>query len=639
MYRYKRMPKKLTQTEFITRAKATWGEHYDLGRVQYVKSTEKIEVGCRKHGVFRITANDFLDGHGCKKCANEAKSIKYRTTQQEFIEKVKKVHGDKYDLSMAVYGKSNKEKVKIICEQHGIFQIIAHDLLGGHGCPTCAGVAKLTPDVFLERAKKVHGNKYDLSKMVYNRRDEKIVVLCPVHGEFSIVPSNFINQAHGCPQCGVEKRVNKRRMTQEQFMQKAYDVHGNRYILDRVCYKSSHEKIEIICKQHGAWESMPYAFLDGHGCPKCAVSKRSNEKRLTQEEFILRAKSICGDNYSLHNVKYKSAKEKIEIICRHHGPWMVRPYDFCTGHGCPRCARTGPSKGENEVVDFIESLGFNPLRSDRTILQPKELDIYIPEKKLAVEFNGCYFHSDQMKSKKYHYEKYKQCKEQGIRLIQIMDMIWETRQEQVKSLICNALGMTEGRKIDARKCEIQEVKVAELRDFFDQYHIQGHVHTAKLSLVLVYDDEIVAAMTFGKGTNQRGKAREGKEAIWTLSRYATSCLVRGGFQRLLKHGREIIQDTIVSYSMNDYFSGDVYTKSGFQIAGEVAPDYQVYHQRCGLKPKSYWQRRNIPKRLEEIGLEDTFNPETDERTEWQIEDEVGAIRIWDSGKTRWILED
>ena len=89
--------------------------------------------------------------------------------------------------------------------------------------------------------------------------------------------------------------------------------------------------------------------------------------------------------------------------------------------------------------------------------------------------------------------------------------------------------------------------------------------------------------------------------------------------------------------MNDYFQGGSYEKAGFVREEEVGPDYQVYHPKSGLRHKSHWQRRNIPVRLAEIGWEGSFDPETDSRTEWQLEDEVGAVRVWDSGKIRWRL--
>lgn len=633
------MPKKLTQAEFITRAKATWGERYDFSRVNYINSKEKVEVLCPHHGSFWITPNDFLNAHGCRLCGNETKANKLRSSQQEFLHKATNIWGNRYDLTRVKYlGK--EAKVEVICQIHGSFWVIANDFLRGHSCPKCGGVAKLTQQDFVVRARQIHGSAYILSSAKYKSIFEKVEIICRKHGSFWITPSSFINQGSGCPQCGIEKRSNSQKLTQEQFIQKAMSIHENKFDFSRSVYKSAHEKVEIVCKEHGSWWAKPNSILNGHGCPKCGVNKRSNKKKLSQNDFLERAIAIWGDHYILDKIQYKFAKEKIEIVCKQHGPWLVRPYDFCNGHGCPRCSKGWPSKGEDALADFIESLKLEVQRSNRTILRPLELDIYIPEKHIAVEYNGHYFHSDQQKDRNYHYEKFCQCRDQGIRLIQIMDIIWKTRQEQVKSLLRNALGVTDGPKLDARKCQVQEVKIAQLKAFFEQNHIQGHVHTAKVALALVYEGEIVAGMSLGKGTNQRGKAREGKEAVWTLSRYATSCLARGGFQKLLKHGRQIIgmDQSIVTYSMNDYFSGNMYAQAGFRMDGEVAPDYQVYHYRCGLKPKSHWQRRNIPARLEEIGWEDTFDPNTDERTEWEVENEVGALRIWDSGKTRWLLE-
>ncbi len=704
------MPKKLSQEEFITRAEATWGDHYLLDKVQYKSMHEKITVGCRKHGYFSISPNMFFRGGGCKKCAFETVGNKLRSTKTDFLEKARKVHKDRYILDKVQYTGA-REKVEIVCREHGPWLVQATSFLSGCGCPKCAGTATTTQQEFLERVREVHGeDKYDFSeaeyvnlttnvkvvcrvhgvfwitpgillrgsgcracgierisskqtmtqqefleraiekwggsldfsKVLYEKSNKKIEIICPSHGIFWSRPNNIL-QGYGCPKCGFETTANKKRRTQEDFIQKAYDVHGEQYDLSSAVYgKTGMDKVQIICKQHGPFEIKPSSFLKGHGCPQCAIESTSGKLRLAQEEFIQKARRVHGNKFDLSRSKYgKNSSEKVEVICHKHGSFFTSPSNFLMGCGCPRCS-TGRriSKGEDRIAEFIKSLYFEVQQSNRTILRPLELDIYIPEKKLAIEYNGVRYHNDQMKDRNYHYNKYRQCRDQGIRLIQIMDIIWNTRQEQVKSLLRHALGVTDGPKLDARKCQVQEVKIAQLKAFFEQNHIQGHVHTAKVALALVYEGEIVAGMSLGKGTNQRGKAREGKEAVWTLSRYATSCLVRGGFQKLLKHGRQIIgmDQSIVTYSMNDYFSGNMYAQAGFRMDGEVAPDYQVYHYRCGLKPKSHWQRRNIPARLEEIGWEDTFDPNTDERTEWEVENEVGALRIWDSGKTRWLLE-
>ena len=705
------MAKRLTQEEFLRRAKAVHGpDRYILHRVTYINAKTKVEIICPEHGSWMITPDNFLHGQGCPKCGIKKASKSKTLTQEEFIERVNKIHQNRYSFSKSVY-KGVSEEVEVICPEHGSWWTCPSNLFEGHGCPKCAGTAKLTQEEFIERVKAVHGEgRYDLSRLRYTNAFTKVMVICPKHGAWMAVPQHLAKGV-GCPKCGWERTGESRRLTQEEFIAKVKAVHGEgRFDLSRVKYTSSTNKVKVICPKHGSWWARPSSLFRGSGCPKCGREKVSRALSMTQEEFESRVRDIHGDNLDLRNARYESAKSKVEIICPKHGPWLTEPSvlfmgcgcpkcaierraitrtlcqsEFenrilstfgsradlsmavykgvrervtvrCTEHdvvfespadslfagywGCPSCINNGKSKGEEEVAQYIESFGLKIERGRRDIIPPKELDIYIPEKNLAIEYNGIAFHNDKMKPRDYHLQKYLACKANGIRLIQILDILWLTKQEQIKSLLAHALGArTNERKIDARKCEVRPVKVGELRDFFDANHIQGHVYTASLALGLFYEDEVVAAMTFSKGGNQRGAARVGRQGAWTLSRYATSRVVRGGFQKLLKHGRDLIGwgHDIVSFSANDYFAGRAYEAAGFVKDAEIGPDYQVYHPRNGLHHKSHWQRRLIPARLAEIGWEGGFDPATDKRTEWEVEDEVGAVRVFDSGKRRWRL--
>ena len=483
----------------------------------------------------------------------------------------------------------------------------------------------------------MHGDRFDYSFVDYQGARENVVVVCREHGPFSIRAGNHLS-GQGCAKCS-----GKAKPELDDLIARFKKVHGEKYDYSLTRYVNANTKVQIICPEHGVFEQTSWHHLEGMGCPKCGVEKRSETRRLTQEEFESNMRVVFGeDRVDLSNAWYVDSQTNVWVRCiEHDRSFEATPNNLFAGNwNCPKCRHNGVSKGENAVADYLESLGFTVWQSKRDIIPPKELDIFIPEKNLAIEFNGVIFHSDKIKPKSYHRDKYLACKAKGVRLIQFTDVLWQTRQEQVMSLLANALGArADTRKVNARSCAVEEVEIGVLKDFYDQNHIQGHCRTGSLSLALFFEGEVVAAMVFGKGTNRRGSARIGREAEWTLSRYATSCIVRGGFQKLLKRGREIIglDKDIISFSMNDYFQGGTYVASGFELDAEVEPDYQVYHQKIGLKPKSHWQRRNIPARLAEIGWEGGFDPETDPRTEWQVEDEVGCMRIFDAGKIRWRL--
>jgi hypothetical protein len=187
----------------------------------------------------------------------------------------------------------------------------------------------------------------------------------------------------------------------------------------------------------------------------------------------------------------------------------------------------------------------------------------------------------------------------------------------------------------ARKCTLAKVPTAEARAFYEAYHPQGGAGSGE-HYGLYYKTKLVACMRFTHGANDRGNA---KDRLWTLTRYATRLSVAGGASRLFKaFVSEYSPPAVKSFSDNRYFAGGMYETLGFTMAEQSAPDYQVWHPKLGLAQKPHWQRRYIPKKLQELGLDMQFDPATDKRTEREMTYAVGARRIFDCGKKRWVWE-
>lgn len=200
--------KKLTTEEFIERAKSVHGDKYDYSKVDYVDSKTKVCIICPKHGEFWQTPNDHLDGHDCKKCIIEERAKRQTKTSLDFIERAREVHGDKYDYSKVNYIDA-QTKVCIICPIHGEFWQKPYAHLNGQNCPLCSHRnTKYTVEEFIEKAREVHGNKYDYSKVKYINKDKKICIICPIHGEFWQTPHNHIQGKQGCPKCKNSKLEN-----------------------------------------------------------------------------------------------------------------------------------------------------------------------------------------------------------------------------------------------------------------------------------------------------------------------------------------------------------------------------------------------------------------------------------------------
>lgn len=193
---------------------------------------------------------------------------------EEFIIKAKKVHGDKYDYSKVNYIKSS-QKVCIICPEHGEFLQTPNNHLTGYQCKKCGRKQatiknSLTTDQFVEKAKLTHGDKYDYSKVQYINNKTKVKIICPIHGEFEIIPDSHLSQKAGCTLCGYESMKVKQSKTKEQFIKEAKEIHNNKYDYSLVNYKNIYTPITIICPIHGKFEQIPHNHLSMHaGCPKC----------------------------------------------------------------------------------------------------------------------------------------------------------------------------------------------------------------------------------------------------------------------------------------------------------------------------------------------------------------------------------
>ena len=199
-----------------------------------------------------------------------------RLTTQQFIDKAKKIHGDKYEYSKVIY-KRHCDKVCIICPIHGEFWQRANDHLNGKGCFYCFGKRKSSAKEFIEKARKIHGDKYDYSKVEYVNNKTKICIICPEHGIFEQTPSSHLS-GRGCPHC-----YGNIKKTTEQYIKEATIAHNGMYSYDKVNYKGNHIKIKITCPIHGDFEQEPIAHLKGQGCPYCyAEHKNLTETRIKQ---------------------------------------------------------------------------------------------------------------------------------------------------------------------------------------------------------------------------------------------------------------------------------------------------------------------------------------------------------------------
>lgn len=269
-------------------------------------------------------------------------------TTEEFVEKVKKIHGDKYDYSKVRY-KRSKEKVIIICSDHGEFKQRASTHLSGAGCIKCGLIYRsnnIRKDVeqFKIEANKVHNDKYNYSKVSYRNTDKNIIIICPTHGEFKQTPIRHL-RGGGCFECLKDKLS----IGRDEFIKRAKEKHNDKYDYSKVYYKNSKTRVRIICSKHGEFYQVSYAHLMGSGCPKC-----TNNHPMNQSDFIKKAERVHGDRYDYSNAKYRRHNEKVIIICNIHGNFKQDPSNHICGKGCPHCTLKSEGKVKELLVKYFK---------------------------------------------------------------------------------------------------------------------------------------------------------------------------------------------------------------------------------------------------------------------------------------------
>lgn len=258
-----------------------------------------------------------------------------KLTTAEFIERARKVHGDRYDYSQANYVNS-ATPLTIICPVHGSFNQTSGNHFKGKGCPQCALLHRAksrtkSTEQWIAEAREIHGDYYDYSKAQYTGQNNEVTIDCPKHGEFKQKPKVHL-MGSGCPQCGVVKISEKKRANTDSFINNARAMHGEKYDYSETEYITSTDNVRIICPKHGVFEQIPSNHLRGKGCPACG-----NVERYGTDGFIDRARNAHGDKYDYSKTEYVNAYTKVEIICPLHGVFMQKATHHVSGIGCPGC--------------------------------------------------------------------------------------------------------------------------------------------------------------------------------------------------------------------------------------------------------------------------------------------------------------
>ena len=340
-----------------------------------------------------------------------------KSNTEEFIKKAKQVHGDKYEYSKVHYIGGHK-KVIIICSEHGEFMQEPSQHLCGNGCPVCA--------------KENKSLKYTTESFIEkckekwgNRYSYNNTIYHGIAKHVTITcPTHGdfkIKPNDFLNGHGCQACGGVKRLTTESFIERAREVHGSIYDYSKVKYINNKTKVCIVCPEHGEFWQTPSRHLCGDRCPMCFKSEKK-----TTEQFITESCAIHGDKYDYSKVNYQGNKKKVEIICQKHGPFFMTPLYHLQGHGCQCC---NESHLERDVNMLLEKLGLLFIRQKRfDWLGMKSLDFYIPRYKLAIECQGeqhfaplKYFGGDDkfIKQVRYDISKNVECEENGIKILYV----------------------------------------------------------------------------------------------------------------------------------------------------------------------------------------------------------------------------
>ena len=360
-------------------------------------------------------------------------------------------------------------------------------------------------------------------------------------------------------------------------------------------------------------------------CPRCNKKERVSD---------LDAVKYIEANRPIKVLEFKNKHERIKCQCLKCGKITDRYYQNIFTSDCKYCSGNGSSNPETEILEYLTSLDANMkiISHDRSVLSGVyELDFYVPEKKLAIEYDGLYYHSSDKKDSKYHLSKTKGCEQQGIQLLHIFENEWldPVKNDIWKSVISHKLGCNS--VIYARNTVVREISSSDCYAFCEQNHLQGGCRSSKNLGLFTKEDELVAIMSFRK-------PRFNPAYDWELIRYCSKKYVSvvGGASKLLKHFRKLNSGSIISYANRRWSTGDLYEALGFSFVRETAPNYFYYKTLDGVTPENLelhsrleFQKHKLASKIEHFDAN---------KSEFENMYQNGYRSIYDCGNLVYVLK-
>jgi hypothetical protein len=489
------------------------------------------------------------------------------------------------------------------------------------------GSKRKTLSYYKQVASSVHNGKYDYSRWDSDATfpvHSKVVIICPTHGVFHQTIANHVKGA-GCPKCRRDKqRLGFNKKPKEFFIKKAIAVHGNKYdySLWKDVSNTSLDPVTIVCRQHGPFTQTPASHIDKKaGCSQCGRERSTIAiRQRTQQHIPLETLQLLEDSNWLYDQHILQEKPIPQIAND------VQVSDSLITSRMKKhnieIRRYNTSTGEREVAEFIQSLGVDVEIKNRSILGGQELDIYIPEFDVAIEFNGLFWHSEaNEKYENYHLSKTLECEKRNIRLIHIFEDEWKNMNTQCKHTLAHLFGKSSP-GVYARNITVREIPWNIARDFLNKHHLLG-AGTAGNFRIGGFDknNNLIGVMVFGQQNNEHSPA-----GVTELKRFVTDKNNNPGlgskmFKWAISHKG---YNEVIAFVDRRWFTGLVKSHIGFGVVGTTPPaiwwtnGYSRFHRRFNTK---HTLLQKYPE----------FDSSMSKR---QMLHNLGFYRIWDCGKIK-----
>lgn len=622
-------------------------------------STSKGTFVCMRTGVphkfesivYAVVESAKNGGNGCPVCLNRKVSSGYNDFKTLFPEAVKYWVYDKNDNPPELSVCTQETKFWLKCPRCGKVHSKLTDAVERNGayCEQCARVLSVIKSTssfkedYPEAAKMWDEGGNDIPSELLTSGSELVGNFLCTDGKYKkphIFKKSVASMVaakrkglRGCPICAgfeVATGVNDFE-TICPNISKLWDYNKNDKKPSDV-YCLSEDKYYFVCPEgHGFYKDLNHMArsekIGATGCPVC----KGKEVRPGVNDIVTTHKHMMQYwDYSINELDPTTvsagSNKIVKAHCRFCGDiYETSVFNWLNGLvvACPNCRKRQYSAAEKELCEEIRSWGIDVEENVHLTGDSRTYDMYIPSKKIAIEYNGLYYHSDAIRpDTDYHFKKCSDCLELGIELIQIWEDDYNTKRDIVLRLLKSKLGVSDLRKVNARDCSAFIPQKDEIKPFLEENHIQGYVSGSKYIGLYTKEDELVALMVleWHKDTNEL-----------LIKRYVTSCNVRGGFSKILSLLKDEYPEAtgVYTFSDNTISFGDLYKSNGFRSVAFIEPDYSYLVNNVRVHKFNYRKSRfaSDPNLYYEEGM-----------TEAELAYANGIPRVYDAGKIRWYKE-